>query len=100
MSSINRMTYIETYVNNNKKSAVLAYALWFFFGMFGAHRFYMGKVGTGLVQLALTIFFAWWTYAIIPGIWVLIDAFLLPGMLANNKNKLRQEAIALSESSN
>ena len=37
MSNINRMTYVETYVNNNKKSAVLAYALWFFVGMLGAH---------------------------------------------------------------
>ena len=31
----------------NKKSAVVAYLLWFFLGMLGAHRFYLSQPGTG-----------------------------------------------------
>lgn len=98
MPDINRMTYIETYVSNHKKSAVLAYVFWFFLGMFGVHRMYMGKVISGIIQLILTLIFSWLTFGIIPGLWVIIDAFLIPGMLRCNQNKLRKEAMALSES--
>ena len=43
--------------------------LCWFFGVFGAHRFYVGKAGTAILQI-LTIggFF---------GIWVLIDLILI-----------------------
>lgn len=33
------------------KSKTLAYVLWFFFGLLGIHRFYLGKVGTGILYL-------------------------------------------------
>ncbi|EJP16414.1 NINE protein [Leptospira interrogans] len=35
------------------KSKGLAYLLWFFggFGIFGIHRFYLGKIGTGILWL-------------------------------------------------
>ena len=35
----------------NKKSVVVAYLLWFFFGWAGGHRFYAGKIGSGVAQL-------------------------------------------------
>ncbi|MEQ8829544.1 MAG: TM2 domain-containing protein [Alphaproteobacteria bacterium] len=34
-----------------KKSAGLAYVLWFFAGWLGIHRFYCGKTKSGLLQL-------------------------------------------------
>jgi len=71
---------------NNKKSIVLAYFLWFFLGMFGAHRFYFGKNISGLVlliltvgSLALTVVLIGAVLIIIPLVWVLVDAFLIPG---------------------
>ena len=30
---------------------IIAYLLWFFLGVFGAHRFYLGRFWTGLLYL-------------------------------------------------
>ncbi len=35
----------------NQKSKLTAYLLWFFLGLFGAHKFYLGKVGMGILYL-------------------------------------------------
>ncbi len=50
------------------KSRVLAAILAFFFGVFGAHRFYVGKIGTAVAQL-LTIGGL--------GIWSFIDFLII-----------------------
>lgn len=39
------------------KRVLPAFLLCFIFGAFGAHRFYVGKVGTGIVMLLLTLTF-------------------------------------------
>lgn len=67
----------------NKKSAGLAFALWFFLGFLGAHRFYMGKIGSGIGMIVLT-FFGILTIQgpfliIAAAIWVIVDAFLISG---------------------
>ena len=66
------------------KSPVAAYLLWFFLGSFGAHRFYLGRKGSGFGMLGLClgslvlsavvigligypILFCWWV----------VDAFLI-----------------------
>lgn len=82
----------------NKKSAGVAYLLWFFTGGIGGHRFYMGRTGSAVAQLILSIL-GWLTIWIagmgliflIPlGIWLLIDAFTLGGMVSDHNNKLMQ----------
>ena len=50
------------------KRRLLAAILCFFFGYFGAHRFYVGKTGTGILQL-LTIGGL--------GIWAFIDFIII-----------------------
>lgn len=70
-----------------KKSALLAYVLWFFLGWFGVHRFYLGRVVSGIVMLVLWglswllhfILIGFLGFAVI-GLWWLIDALLIPGM--------------------
>ena len=79
----------------NKKSVIVAYLLWFFLGWFGIHRFYLGKWISGFILLALTLV-AGATYWIfigmvlmaVPGLWWLIDALLVPGMVRGYNNDL------------
>jgi TM2 domain-containing membrane protein YozV len=35
----------------NKKSPMVAYLLWWFFGTFGGHRFYLGHTGSAVAML-------------------------------------------------
>ena len=50
------------------KSKLVTFLLCFFFGGLGVHRFYLGKIGTGIVQL-LTCGGC--------GIWALIDFIMI-----------------------
>ncbi|MCH8685280.1 TM2 domain-containing protein [Pedomonas mirosovicensis] len=85
----------------NSKSIGVAYLLWFFIGTFGAHRFYMGRTGTAIAQLVLailgliTIFFGVGIFILgAVGIWVLVDAFLIPGIIRAYNTELAQKVIA------
>jgi TM2 domain-containing membrane protein YozV len=87
---------IEQRVTNEAKSAGAAYLLWFFLGTLGAHRFYLGKTGSGVAQLILFVL-GWITMSvgvgvvllIALGIWWIVDAFLIPGIIANQKEEVR-----------
>ena len=46
-----------------------AFLLCFFLGWFGAHRFYVGKVGTGILMIC--------TFGGFFGLWVLIDMIMI-----------------------
>lgn len=50
-----------------------AFLLCFFFGIFGAHRFYAGRAGSAVAMLVL--FFV--TLGIVPTFWMLIDLIIL-----------------------
>lgn len=84
----------------NRKSALLAYVIWFFLGMFGVHRMYLGRWTSGLVMLALNVV-SWLTHFIligylgfaVLGIWWLIDALLVPGMTRSYNNRLVDELL-------
>lgn len=79
----------------NRKSALLAYVLWFFLGWFGLHRMYLGRIGSGVAMLLLQGV-SWLTHFILIGyvgfailaLWWLIDAILIPGMTRNYNNRL------------
>lgn len=71
-------------VEQRKKSVVATWLLWLFLGFLGAHRFYMGKIGTGIIML-LTLggFFIWW----------LVDIFLISGMIRTDEHKVQNQIL-------
>ncbi len=76
---------IENQYSHEQKSKAVAYLLWFFggFGVLGLHRFYLGRIGTGLGWL-----FSWGLF----GFGALYDLFALSGMVddQNYMNQLRE----------
>ena len=71
--------------NVNKKDVCAAYALWFFFGYFGAHNFYLGRTGVAVTQLILTLSIVG---LMITFFWHLVDAFLIPGWVRRENSML------------
>ena len=79
----------------NPNSVGVSYLLWFFLGGLGSHRFYLGKTGTAIGQLALLVISSLLTvvgiglfgFAVL-GVWILVDAFLIPGIVREHNTKL------------
>ncbi len=71
-------------VDDRKKSPAAAWILWVFLGCFGAHRFYLGRIGTGIAML-LTLGGLF--------IWAIVDAFFIPNMLRANQRRVEKEVI-------
>jgi TM2 domain-containing membrane protein YozV len=69
----------------NKKSIGVAYVLWFFLGMFGAHNFYLRRTGCAVAQLILSLTVIG---MIVTLFWVIVDAFLIPGWVRIQNNLL------------
>ena len=83
--------------NLNPKSRITAGILALFLGGLGIHRFYLGRTGSGVAMLLLLILGA----VTLPigvglilllalGIWMLADLFLIPGMVNQQRDLLRQ----------
>lgn len=91
---------IEQRITNDAKSPVVAYLLLIFLGGFGAHRFYLGKTGTAITMLIMFVL-GWLTLVlgvgllllIAVGIWSLVDIFLIPGMVQQDKDAIRQRQV-------
>jgi TM2 domain-containing membrane protein YozV len=69
----------------NKKTALVAYLLWFFLGLLGGHNFYLKRTGVAVTQLILTLTLVG---IVITFFWVLVDAFLIPGWVRTQNNLL------------
>jgi TM2 domain-containing membrane protein YozV len=79
------MILIEQRVANEKKSAGAAYLLWFFLGCVSAHRFYLGKPVSAVLQIL--------SYFILIGfVWWLVDLFLIPSIIADKMDETRHRA--------
>lgn len=76
---------VERQYSPEQKSKAIAYLLWFFggFGVLGLHRFYLGRIGTGIGWL-----FSWG----VLGFGALYDLFALSAMVddQNYMNQLRE----------
>ena len=91
MSDANLMMQYDA----NKKSAGIAYILWLFMGLLGAHRFYLGEKGTGIFMLAITLtsfvlmfVSIGFSTIFITIIWAFVDLFLIPRMTRKYNNDL------------
>ena len=66
-----------------EKELWIAYVLWFFCGLWGIHKFYLGKIGMGIIYfLTCGFFFIGW----------FIDLFTLPSQV--DRYNLREYAMA------
>lgn len=78
-----QLSLVEQRVTNDGPSIVVAYLFWLFLGLVSAHRFYLGRPGTAVLQIA--------SYLILVGfIWLLIDAFLIPSMIRQKQEEIRE----------
>ena len=80
--STDDMILIEQRVNNEKKSAGAAYLLWFFLGFVSAHRFYLGKPISAILQI-ISYFF------VIGFVWWIVDFFLIPSIIEDDLDDKR-----------
>lgn len=79
------MILIEQRAANEKKSAGTAYLLWFFLGWISAHRFYLGKPVTAILQI-ISYFF------LIGFVWWLLDLILIPAIIDQKMEDARADA--------
>lgn len=69
-----------------QKNPIVAWLLWFWLGLFGAHRFYLDRDKKwAIIQLVLTLTMFG---AIVTAVWVIVDAFFLPGKLREYNGQL------------
>jgi TM2 domain-containing membrane protein YozV len=75
---------LDSEFSKQKKSVSATWLLWVFLGGIGGHRYYLGKIGSGiLMTLTVGLF----------GFWTLIDAFLITGMIRKENEKIEAEII-------
>jgi hypothetical protein len=93
---------IDTRVANSRKSALIAYVLWFCFTGLGIHNFYLGKPALGGLQLTGTLIFLavrasqhgpLMLFGIACGVLVVLsllaDPFLIPARVRAHSEKMR-----------
>lgn len=81
---------LQQEVQRRGKDKLIAYLLWWFLGLFGAHRFYLGRTGSAVGMLILTITLIG---MIATFIWWIVDAFLIPGMVTEYNTKLEYQIL-------
>jgi TM2 domain-containing membrane protein YozV len=64
-----------------EKEVWVTYLLWFFLGFLGVHKFYLGKMGWGILYIFTGgLFLVGW----------LIDVFTIPGQVRRHNEQLQQ----------
>ncbi|MBK4217331.1 TM2 domain-containing protein [Paracoccus caeni] len=100
-NDVNRQLLIEQRVTNEAKSPLVAYLLLFLLWGFGVHRMYLGRWASGIFMLilwGLGLLTAWilvgWIPLALVSVWVVIDIFLIPGMIQDDNAVNRQRMMA------
>lgn len=80
-------TYIEARLANEGPSLTLAYIFWLALGLFSAHRFYLGRPLSAVLQIM--------SYLLVVGIvWLVIDVFLVHGLVRERQEEVRRRIAA------
>jgi TM2 domain-containing membrane protein YozV len=81
-----------------RKSVLVAYLLWFFLGWLGLHRFYLGYMLSGVLMLVLwvvgtvlSVVLIGYVILVVPVLWWVVDALLIPGMARASNNEIIAE---------
>lgn len=82
--SAEQLSIVQSELEKKKKNNVIMYVLWWFTGVVGGHRFYLGDVGYALGML--------FTFGGL-GFWALIDVFFIGKRLELKTNQLEGEII-------
>lgn len=95
-----RRILVETTIANQKKSVGIAYLLWFFFGPFGGHNYYVGKPMLGAMQLFGYILGLAMLFSQVPllaglllfavGISLILDLCFIPARINAQTERLRE----------
>ena len=72
--------------SNVRKNPTTGVLLALFLGGIGAHHFYLGSIGLGILYLLLC-----WTF--IPGVVALVETFFMPGRVNNYNAEKAQEIL-------
>lgn len=99
--NVEQQLLIEQRVANEGKSQIVAYLLLLLLWGCGVHRMYLGRFVSGILML-LIWGVGWLTAPILIGwlpigfvsLWVILDMFLIPGMIREDQAIIRQKLLA------
>lgn len=99
---MNNSTHAGRVYDAKKKSVLVAYLIWWFLGLFGGHRLYLGRVISGVLMLlvsaaswVLTLVLVGYIGLALIAVWWLLDALLIPGMVRRNNLRLAAQLSAM-----
>ncbi|EZH67706.1 membrane protein [Bacillaceae bacterium JMAK1] len=79
-----QLAMVDAEVDRQSKNKVIMYVLWWFTGVLGGHRYYLGDIGYAIgMTLTLGGF----------GLWALIDVFLIGSRLEKKTLNIERKAI-------
>ena len=79
-----QLAMVQSEVKGKEKSKGIAYALWFFLGALGGHRYYVGDV---IMGIAMTLTLGGF------GFWALIDVFFIGSRIEKKNENLEYDVI-------
>lgn len=79
-----QLAIAQSEFDKRKKSKLVMYLLWWFTGVLGGHRFYLGDIGMGIGLLL--------TFGGL-GLWALIDVFFIGKRLEEKNENIEREIL-------
>ncbi len=95
--SVEQQQLVEQRLANEGKSVFLVYIILLFVGVLGIHSFYLGKTTSAIIMLLCTVLglltlpiVVGAVFLVAVGVWCVVDLFLVPGLVTENRTALRK----------